>query len=107
MTFVPAEAFHPAEVVEDEMRARGWSRDELARRMCRIVTPYDFGVMRLALDLYLEIRTPDAILGDMAEDFARAFGIDADVWVRLDHAWRSHPSTQKASAGPSPKTPTL
>jgi hypothetical protein len=46
----PAEAFHPSEFITEEMEARGWDRDELARRMGG-----GFAVTRLALDLYLDV----------------------------------------------------
>jgi hypothetical protein len=76
-------AIHPSIVIQTEMVARGWTRDELAIRMGG-----DFGINRLALDLYLEIGPDekDLRIGD-GEDFARAFGVSAEFFLSLEKAW--------------------
>ena len=45
----PAEVFHPSVFIEDELKARGWTRDMLAMRMGP-----EFGIHRLSLDFYLD-----------------------------------------------------
>lgn len=97
------EPFHVAEYIEDEMRARGWSRDELATRMVppKSLDPLDhdvWGVTRLALDLLLDVRDPGVILGEQAEQLARAFGTSVEVWSNLHEAWKAHPKTQQNGA---------
>lgn len=93
----PATAFHPADYIEDEMRARGWSRDDLARRMGD-----DFATERLALDLYLETRDGGLRIGeDGAAQLARAFGTSAELWVRLERAWLA--SRERRAAVPRPR----
>ena len=79
----PAECWHPSVFIQEEMDARGWDRDELARRMGG-----DFGDVRIGLDFYFEIgpETPDLRIGD-GEDFARAFGVDAEFFLALEAAW--------------------
>ena len=83
-TRVPAEMFHPSVFILDEIKARGWTLDDLAIRMGG-----DFRVNRIALDLYVHLGPddPDLLLGD-GEDFARAFGGDATYWCNLESGWR-------------------
>lgn len=82
---VPAKAWHPSVFIQEEMDARGWSRDDLAIRMGG-----DFGVARLALDFYFEAgpADPDLLIGDGAE-FARAFGVSAEFFLNLEKIWRT------------------
>lgn len=81
---IPAEVWHPSAFMLEEMVARGWDRDELARRMGG-----NYGIARLSLDLYFEVgpNERDLLLGD-GEDFARAFGTSAEFWLNLEAAWR-------------------
>jgi plasmid maintenance system antidote protein VapI len=84
---IPAECWHPSVFMQEEMDARGWTRDDLATEMrCP-----NWGVTRLSLDLYFEAGPvePDMLLGD-GEDFARAFGTSAEFWLNLEAAWRKH-----------------
>jgi hypothetical protein len=80
---VPAEAFHPSVFIIEEMEARGWGRWELARRMGG-----DYGQRRLEIDLYFDVgpQEPGLRIGD-GEDFARAFGVDAEFFLNLETAW--------------------
>ncbi len=80
---ISAEVFHPSEFIIDEMEARGWDLDELARRMGG-----DFAINRLSLDLYFIVgpKEPDLLIGD-GEDFALAFGVSAEFFRNLEAAW--------------------
>ena len=81
----PAEVFHPSEFILDEMKARGWSRDDLALRMGG-----DFGIARLSLDFYLDVgpTEPDLRIGsEGATGFAAAFGTDPDYFLNLEKSW--------------------
>lgn len=78
---------HVGEFVRDEMEARGWDANEMARRMCE--RPEDFAVHRLCLDIMFEVRDPLVRLGETADALARAFGTSATLWTRLDEAWRA------------------
>ncbi len=80
---IPAEVCHPSVFIQEEMDARGWDRNHLARRMGN-----DWAVNRLSLDLYFEVgpNEPGLRMGD-GEDFARAFGVSAEFFVNLEMAW--------------------
>lgn len=81
---IPAEMFHPSVFILDELKARGWTLDDLALRMGG-----DFSINRLALDLYIAVGPdePDLLLGD-GEDFARAFGTSPEFFRNLEAGWR-------------------
>lgn len=80
------DVFHPSIYIAEELSARGWSLDRLAREMGG-----DFGVNRLALDLYFsQIASDKARLGEIAEHLAVAFGTSAAVWRNLETAYLAH-----------------
>jgi len=90
MERIPAEVFHPSEFILDEMKARGWSRDDLALRMGD-----DFGIQRLALDFYLDVGPDARNMRITPEYFARAFGTSEELWKNLENAWlKGDASTQ-------------
>ena len=100
-----AEAFHVAEYIEEEMRERDWSRDELATRMMPPdkLDPLDheaWGITRLALDLLLDVRDSGVVLGEQADALGRAFGTSAVLWRNLHNAWRGHPTTATTTHPP-------
>ncbi|WP_424138645.1 hypothetical protein [Roseomonas chloroacetimidivorans] len=80
------EVFHPSEFIQEELEARGWSRDDLAQRMGG-----DVAVNRLALDIYFEVGPdePLLLLGGSAEGMSRAFGVSVDLLLNLERAWRA------------------
>jgi len=79
---VPAAVFHPSVFIREEMRARRWSRETLARRM-----PGDAVVNRLAIDLYLEIGPREPNLRLDTEYFAGAFGVSPEFFRNLEAVW--------------------
>lgn len=83
-THRPAECWHPSVFIAEEMEARGWDRDDLARLMGG-----DFGISRLSIDLYFEVgpRERDLLIGD-GQDFGRAFGVSPEFFLNLETAWR-------------------
>lgn len=93
---IPAEVFHPSVFIQDEMDARGWTRDELARRMGG-----DFAVTRLSLDLYFSVHSRNLRMGEESiSSFAKAFGGSEDYFVNLEKAWIEHPSSAVAQTAP-------
>ncbi len=90
-----AEVFHPSEYIQEELEARGWTRDRLATAM----RGEDWGTNRLAIDLYIEVgpTDPGCRLGTMADDLARAFGTSVELWRNLEKTWLEHPTTRKLS----------
>lgn len=84
-----AEAFHPSELIRDELTARGWTLDDLALRMAE-GDREEFGIDRLALDFYFDMGPdePSLRLGDhQARMIAAVFGVDADFFINLERAW--------------------
>ena len=91
-----AEAFHPSIFIQDEMDARGWTRDDLARRMGG-----DFLVTRIALDFYFAVHDRNLRMGDDGIcGFAKAFGISEDCFRNLERAWIDHPSSEVPTTAP-------
>lgn len=80
----PAETFHPAEFIADELAARNWTSADAAIRM-----PGDIAINMLALDLYLAIRNPNLRLGDLAEKLGVAFGVSPKFFANLERAYLS------------------
>ena len=72
MTFIPAEAFPPGEFVDEELEARGWSRDDFARAA---------GLPRSVVDGLIDDRA--ALDAAAAAGVARAFGQTAQTWLNL------------------------
>lgn len=70
--FVPIEAIHPTELIEDELKARGMRRKELAERL---------GMK--ASDLGRFLCGKGSITPSMALSLEKVFGIPADYWMRL------------------------
>lgn len=80
---VPAEVFHPAEFILEEMNARGWELDDVAARMGG-----NSEMNVLALGLYLTTRLPGMRLGDKtAAGLGRAFDVDGRYFLNLEAAW--------------------
>lgn len=80
-TRLPAETFHLADMIEEEMEARGWDRAELAARM----TQYDLGINSLALDYFMDLRDPD-----LTPDYDRlsyALGVSKGFLERVHAQW--------------------
>ena len=94
-----AEAFPVCEYVFEEMQARGWSLDRLAKEMTGPVTDdiekwkHDWGINRLVLDFM--VAQPEIYdeqhkirLGaDMAELLGKAFGVSPQLFLNLEEAW--------------------
>lgn len=85
---------HLAEILQEEMDERGWTKDDLALRMGP--THDDFGINRLALDLFMEVRKPNVILGAMDVQFAIAFGVSKEFFNNLHEAWRAAQRQEKS-----------
>lgn len=82
-----AKCFHVAEFLQEEMDARGWSIEELARRMGG--DKEQVKGWQLTVELTLYSRDPDVHLGyQTAKALARAFVTSAEFWDNIDSAWR-------------------
>lgn len=87
---IPAGAFHISEMLQEEMDARGWTRQTVYERL-----GYD-KVDCLAFDLLMDVKDKNLLMGAReAQALSDAFGIDdPGFFIRMHEAWRTHPSTQ-------------
>lgn len=96
----PWEPVHLAEIIEDEMRERGWNMNDLVMNMGPHFTELDWGVCQLSWEMFLTIRTPDVILGDcMAQQLADAFDVSPKLFTNLHEGWRFWSKQQSAPKG--------
>lgn len=80
---------HLAEIIEDEMRERKWKLADLIKKMGPFPNKESYGICHLSWEMFLAVRRPDVMLGDvMAEQLAKAFGVDATFLTRLHEDWR-------------------
>ena len=92
---IPAEVFHVAEYIQEEMDARGWDIGDVAVRMGSQAR-HDYGVNYLALEMLLSVRDKNLLMGDeMAEGLSRAFGSSKEFWINLDSTWRRYAPAQE------------
>lgn len=91
---------HPSEFLLEELEARGWSLDRLAIEMGG-----DAPLNRLALDFWLAVQEPNCRLGEMSDQFAKAFGVSSDLFRNLEAAWLASLPQAVAEADASPKEP--
>ena len=101
--FRAAEVFHVMEFVHDELMERGLTLDHLAAS--ETTDRDEWPVKRLAWDFY-DARIPGLLLGDDgARALEKAFGIDADFWLRIDAAWQERNAPAQLKVPPLPVTP--
>ena len=78
-------AFHPIEYIDEELKARGWTRAMLAFAM----DPNNTEVWLCALELY-STQTPGLLLGEEgAQRLGTAFGTGCEIWANLDQMWQA------------------
>ncbi len=79
-----APKMHPATFIEEEMKARNWTRDRMAA-----TNADDPGMCRLKLDLYLDVGPTDARLriGKTDSQISAAFGLLDGFFQRMEDAW--------------------
>ena len=74
---VPAEIFPPGEFIKEEIEARNWTQNDLAK------------ILGLSLRLVSEIIAGKrAITPNTAKQLAAAFGTGAQLWMNLDRAYQ-------------------
>lgn len=85
----PAEVFHPAEFICEELLERGWTTEDVAIRMN---TGRGVWVDLMTVDLFLCVHSEKLLLDDeTAKGLARAFGTNEQFFRNLDNAWREFP----------------
>ncbi len=83
----PAEVFAPGEFIRDELEARGWTQDDLAKILSRP-----------AKTVNQIITGKKQITPDTAVELAQAFDTSPELWLRLE-------STYRLSLAPKEKEP--
>jgi hypothetical protein len=96
---IPAEVFSLAEMLCDEMQARGWQTEDVAFRMGG--TFDDFVRNLLTIDLLMCVQRDTLLVGDrMFNGLAHAFNVDHRTLRNLDAAWRQAPPDHRAPFTP-------
>jgi hypothetical protein len=86
----PAEVFCLAELLCDEMQARGWTTEDVA--MAAGGTADEFAKNLLAIDLIMCVHKDKLLIGDrLFGVLARAFDVNEDFFRNIDKAWRDNP----------------
>jgi len=95
---IPAEVFCLAELISDELIARGWTTEDVALRMS--ATPEEMQKNLLTLDLLMCVQRDGLLIGDqMFNGLTRVFDVDPMFFRNIDAQWRKHPDRR------SPFTP--
>jgi plasmid maintenance system antidote protein VapI len=84
---------HLAEIIEEEMRERGWTITDLVMNMGPFADEREWGICQLSWEMFLEVREPCVVLGDvMAQQLADAFDVDPQFFTNLHEVWRKSAS---------------
>ncbi len=85
----------PWSYIADELSARGWSREDLAREMGGDAEENLCGLafMETCQDIQITI-------GTFAEGLARAFGTSAELWANIDEQYRAEQSAPPEEPAP-------
>ena len=87
--FIPAEAFHVSEFIQEELDARGWTRQEVYDRL-----GYDTSDC-CAFDILMDVKDKNILMDKkLSEGLGYVFTVDPDLFLNLHESWRTHPLTQ-------------
>lgn len=82
MERIPAEVFPPGVYIKDEMKARGWTEDDLLARIPGMLD-------RLAVQLITNVENKNLIMDPAtATALGKAFDVSPQFFLNLDAAWR-------------------
>jgi hypothetical protein len=96
---IPAEVFCLAELLSDEMIARGWTTDDVAARMGGDEEQFTRDL--LALNLIMCVHKDSLLIGDRLFDaLTRAFDVDQMFFRNIDAEWRKHPDRRSPFSPP-------
>lgn len=85
-TRTPAEVFPPGDFLDEELDARGWTQEDLARILDKPLPTINKIINGKA-----------AITPDTAKRLGAAFGNSAEFWMNLEASWQLHKSDEDAS----------
>lgn len=74
---------HLADLIEEELKSRGWTEERAAARMRR----GEYGHKLLALHLFLAVRDRSVVLNEQGDDFAEAFGVHRAFFDAIHEGW--------------------
>ena len=98
MARVPAQVFHIAEYLCEEILARGWTTADVGRRM---KTSRSAEVDILIVDMLLCVHEDGLLLDDETCDgLGRAFGVNPTFFRNLDTIWRKWPDRRASFTPP-------
>jgi hypothetical protein len=87
---VPFEPQHLAQLIEEEMAARGWMLGDLVMNMGPHFTKHDWDVCQLSWEMFMAVREPNILLGDvMAEQLSDAFDVSPKFFTNFHEMWRT------------------
>jgi hypothetical protein len=96
---IPAEAFPLAELLGDEMIARGWTTDDVAIQMGGDETEIAHNMF--VVMLMLSVQREGLLVGEETfNSLARAFGVDSNFFRNIDAAWRNAPADRRQFYSP-------
>lgn len=86
--FAPAEVFSPGDIIQDELKARGWTQNDLSTIMGR------------PLQAVNEIiKAKKRVTESTAKQLEAALGIEADFWLRTEALYRLHHTDPESARG--------
>ena len=88
-------AMHLAELIEDELKERGWDLDRMTTEAGPYESAQEWGISRVAWDLFMEVRSPNMLLGERgARELGKAFDIDPQFFTNFHETWRKSVSQE-------------
>ena len=80
---------HLAELIEDELRERGWDLDIMTTMAGPYESIEEWDISRVAWDFFMEVREPYMLLGARgAEELGRAFDVSPQFFLNFHESWR-------------------
>lgn len=99
---IPAEVFPLAELLGEEMEARGWTTDDVAVRMGG--SEAQIAKNMLIVMLLLSVQKVSMEIGDdTLAALTRAFDVDSEFFWNIDNAWRRAPVETRRFYSPPEK----
>lgn len=103
MIRVPAECFPLGVILQDEMKARGWSSTDVAVRMANDVKAR--AIWELTVDLLVNCSDTPMVVGqETADALGRAFGVAPQFFINVNdsyQAWRKAGAANESKGGRS------
>ena len=92
----PAEVFHLADLIQEEMKERNWDITDLVINMGPHYSEHDWGVCQLSWELFFACRDKDVLLGEtMANQLGAAFDVNPKFFSSYHEIWRKYSKEPK------------